>query len=82
MSDLDEFLTLVGSEVPVYRLCPDCEEICIIDHGTYDKPKTQCDPGYCPYWVPICLCKDGDIIYDWESLEECTYPNCECGRDK
>ena len=80
MDDLDEFLAVVGTEVSTHRMCSECDELYIVNPDTYDKPKTQCDPdGYCPFWVPICLCKGGDTIYDWESLEECKYPNCECG---
>lgn len=78
-----EFANIVGTEVPVYRECQTCGELCIINPETYKLPKTECDPeGFCTYYVPICLCNDGDTIYSYEALDECPYPNCRCGNGK
>lgn len=79
MDDLDEFFSIVGTAVSVYRVCPECDELCIINPKIYNKPSIACDPGYCPYSVPICLCKKSETLYDLESLEECSYPACHCG---
>ncbi len=81
-SDFDEFYNIVGKEIPVYRECPECDEIYIVDPDTYDKPKIACDPGYCPYHVPICLCDGGDTLYSFEALDDCHYPNCRCSHGK
>ncbi len=80
MNDFDDFYSIVGKDVAIYRLCLRCNEICIVNPDTYDKPKTACDPGHCPHYVPICLCKDGDTLYSYAALDECLYPDCRTQR--
>lgn len=80
--DFDEFFEIVGNDVPIYRRCDECDELRIVDPDNFNKPKCECDPGYCPYSVPICLCEDEVVLYSLEKIEECTFPNCECGNGK
>lgn len=80
MDDLDEFITIVGTEVPIYRKCRECDELYVVNPDTYEKPKCECDPGFCAYSVPLCLCT-GEVLYDEDMLEACTYPDCECGNE-
>lgn len=80
--DFSEFCSRVGTDVPVYRECASCGDLVIVNPDTYEKPKTECDPerlDSCVYWLPICACRNNRIIYTREGLEECTYPECECG---
>ena len=79
--DGDDFYTIVGTEVSVYRVCAECDELVIVNPEAYEKPKTTCDPGFCPYYVPYCLCEDS-VIHSSEKLEECNYPDCGCGDGK
>jgi hypothetical protein len=80
--DFSEFVQRLGTDVPIYRECPECGDIVITNTSSYDKPKTECDPGSCPYWLPICACQGNKILFDDDQLEQCTYPDCECGPDE
>lgn len=79
--DFDEFLGIVGQEVETYRYCAECTELVIVNPETYDKPKCECDPGFCPYHIPWCLC-DELAIWSLEKMKECTWPECRCGIGK
>lgn len=81
-TELDEFLGVVGTDVPIFRYCEECEGLRITDPETYDKPKFECDPGYCPYWVASCLCDNEAVLYSQERIDKCTFPDCECGNGK
>jgi len=76
--DFTELAERIGTEVSVYRECPECGDMIIVNPQDYDKPKVECDPDTCPYWMPECRCRDL-ILYDDDELEKCTYPDCECG---
>jgi hypothetical protein len=80
--DFSEFFTRLGTDVPVYRECLNCGDLYIVNADTYDKPKVECDPDLndnCRYWLPCCACRNNRIMFTWEGLKECTYPECECG---
>lgn len=74
-NDFDEFCNKLGREVPIYRTCPGCEDIFVVDPTTYEKPKTICDPGECERVVPYCVCK-GHILFSERNVKNCDYPDC------
>jgi hypothetical protein len=76
MGDTDDFFDRIGKDVPIYRDCQDCRDLCIVNPDNYDKPKTPCDPGYCEKLNPFCICKDR-VLYKMRDLEQCDYPNCD-----
>ena len=73
--DFDDFYDIVGIDVPIHRQCVECDELIIVNPDAYGKPKTTCDPGFCPYYVPYCLCEDS-VLHSLEKLKECRYPKC------
>lgn len=80
MDDLNEFISLVGTEVPLYRECGECGDIYIVDPENYQKPKTECDPGYCNHFVPVCACRNNEGLWSIEKTEQCDFPDCtKCG---
>jgi hypothetical protein len=86
--DFDEFTDQVGKEVPVYRVCLECEGIYIVNPDIYEGPRVECDPEHgprvgcdpdhetCPLFIPVCSCKNSHCLYTFEELDECDYPNC------
>jgi hypothetical protein len=73
---LDEFCERIGCNVPLYRMCEDCEAIRIANPETYECPKQVCDPGYCEDFVPYCICRDRILCTEEEVENDCDYPNC------
>jgi hypothetical protein len=77
-NDLEDFFDIVGTEVPLFRTCDECDDIAIINPKTYDKPKSTCDPSCCPYYVPYCLCYNKSL-HSLAALRKCRYPECDHG---
>ena len=80
--DFTEFCSLVGKETTCYGVCQECGDIFIRTPETYDKPKIECDPeriDNCKFFLPVCGCREGRVMFTEECLKQCTFPDCEYG---